>query len=76
MKKLKSQKSEVILNTLSPLDPKVQRYLSLSEEVERVMDNAENENEACVPVELIAEFFMLQEKLYKLSLDKLQNESN
>lgn len=76
MKKMKSKKSEVILNTLSPLDPKVQRYLSLSEEVERVMDNAENENEACVPVELIAEFFMLQEKLYKLSLDKLQNESN
>lgn len=76
MKKLKSKKSEVILNTLSPLDPKVQRYLSLSEEVERVMDNAENENEACVPVELVAEFFMLQEELYKLSLDKLQNESN
>lgn len=76
MKKLKSEKSEVILNTLSPLDPKVQRYLSLSEEVERVMDNAENENEACVPVELVAEFFMLQEELYKLSLDKLQNESN
>lgn len=76
MKKMKSKKSEVILNTLSPLDPKVQRYLSLSEEVERVMDNAENENEACVPVELVAEFFMLQEELYKLSLDKLQNESN
>lgn len=76
MKQLKSEKSEAILNTLSPLDPEVQRYLFLSEEVERVMSNAEDENEACVPIELIAEFFMLQEKLYELSLKKHRKESN
>lgn len=76
MKQLKSSKSDVILNTLSPFDPKVQRYISLSKEIEHLMGNAEDKNDACVPIELIADFFVLQEELYQLSVNKHEKESN
>ena len=76
MKLLKSPKGDIIFNSLSPLDPKVQRYISLSKEIERLMDNAEDKNDACVSVELIAEFFVLQEELYQLSICKHEKESN
>ena len=52
MKQTKSGKSEIILNTLSPYDSKVQRYLSLSKEIEQLMNNAKDENEGCVSIEL------------------------
>ncbi len=68
MKQTKSGKSEIILNTLSPYDSKVQRYLSLSKEIEQLMNNAEDENDPCVPVERMAEFFVLQEELYQEAL--------
>lgn len=61
MKQLKSPKSDVILNTLSPFDPKVQRYVFLCKEIERLIENAEDKSDACVPIELIAEFFVLQD---------------
>lgn len=76
MKQLKSPKSDIILNTLSPFEPKVQRYVSLSKEIERLMENAEDKNDACVSIELIAEFFVLQEDLYQLSVDKHKKEAN
>lgn len=76
MKILKSLKSDTILSTLSPFEPKVQRYVSLSKEIERLLDSAENQNDACVPAELIAEFFVLQEELYQLSVDKHKKEAN
>ncbi|WP_240052303.1 hypothetical protein [Bacteroides intestinalis] len=50
MKQTKSGKSEIILNTLSPYDSKVQRYLSLSKEIEQLMNNAKDENEGCVSI--------------------------
>ena len=54
----------------------MQRYLSLSKEIEGLMDNAEDKNDACVSIELIAEFFVLQEDLYQLSVDKHKKEAN
>lgn len=76
MDQLKSEQSEVILNTLSPLDPEVQRYLYLSKEIERVMGNADDKNQECVPIELVAEFFLLQDKLYTQSVEKHNTEAN
>ena len=72
----KSGKSEIILNTLSPYDSKVQRYLSLSKEIEQLMNNAKDENEGCVSIELVAEFCVLQEELYQEALKKHKEEAN
>ncbi|WP_289124787.1 hypothetical protein [uncultured Bacteroides sp.] len=76
MKQTKSEKSEIILNTLSPYDSKVQRYLSLSKEIEQLMNNAKDENEGCVSIELVAEFCVLQEELYQEALKKHKEEAN
>lgn len=59
MKQTKLRKSDIILHTLNPYDPEMQRYLSLSKRIEQLMNNAEDENDPCVPVELMAEFFVL-----------------
>ena len=75
MKQTKSGKSEIILNTLSPYDSKVQRYLSLSKEIEQLMNNAKDENEGCVSIELVAEFCVLQEELYQEALKKHKEEA-
>ena len=76
MNQLKCSKSDIILNTLSPLEPKVQRYMSLAKEIKRLLDAAEGENEPCVSVELAAEFFMLQEELYQECVTKRKMEAN
>lgn len=76
MKQLKSPKSDLILNTLSPFDPQVQRYVSLSKDIEHLIDTAEDEYDSCIPVELFAEFFVLQDELYHLSVDKHKKEAN
>lgn len=76
MKQTKSGKSDVILRTLSPYDPKVQRYLSLSQQIEQLMNNAEDENDACISIELVAEFCVLQEELYQEALKKHKKEAN
>ena len=57
MKQTNLRKSDIILHTLNPYDPEMQRYLSLSRRIEQLMNNAEDENDPCVPVELMAEFF-------------------
>ncbi|MBV3637181.1 hypothetical protein [Bacteroides cellulosilyticus] len=76
MKQTKSGKSDIILHTLSPYDPEVQRYLSLAKEIEQLINNAEDENDPCVPIELIAEFYVLQEELYQKALKKNKEEAN
>ena len=50
--------------------------LSLSKRIEQLMNNAEDENDPCVPVELMAEFFVLQEELYQKALKKNKEEAN
>ena len=60
----------------SPYDSKVQRYLSLSKEIEQLMNNAKDENEGCVSIELVAEFCVLQEELYQEALKKHKEEAN
>ena len=54
MKQTNLRKSDIILHTLNPYDPEMQRYLSLSKRIEQLMNNAEDENDPCVPVELMA----------------------
>ena len=76
MKQTKSGKSDIILHTLNPYDPEMQHYISLSKKIEQLMNNAEDENDPCVPVELMAEFFVLQEELYQKALKKNKEESN
>ena len=76
MNQLKCPKSDIILNTLSPLEPNVQRYMGLAKKIERLLDAAEGENEPCVSIELVAEFFMLQEELYQICVNKRNNEAN
>ena len=73
---LKNTKKDIILHTLNPYDPEMQRYLSLSKRIEQLMNNAEDENDPCVPVELMAEFFVLQEELYQKALKKNKEEAN
>lgn len=50
MKQTNLRKSDIILHTLNPYDPEMQRYLSLSKRIEQLMNNAEDENDPCVPV--------------------------
>ena len=76
MKQTKSGKSEIILTTLSPYDSRVQHYVSLSKEIEQLMNNAKDENEGCVSIELVAEFCVLQEELYQEALKKHKEEAN
>ncbi|WP_321479985.1 hypothetical protein [uncultured Bacteroides sp.] len=54
----------------------MQRYLSLSKDIERLMNNAEGNNDACIAVELIAEFMTLQEELYQKAAKKKREEAN
>lgn len=76
MKQTNLRKSDIILHTLNPYDPEMQRYLSLSKRIEQLMNNAEDENDPCVTVELMAEFFVLQEELYQKALKKNKEEAN
>ena len=76
MKQTKLRKSDIILHTLNHYDPEMQRYLSLSKRIEQLMNNAEDENDPCVPVELMEEFFVLQEELYQKALKKNKEEAN
>ena len=69
-------KSEVILSVLSPLDPEVQHYLSIAKNIQRQLDGAEDENDPCVPVELVAEFITLQEDLYKKAIEQQKKGAN
>ena len=43
MKQTNLRKSDIILHTLNPYDPEMQRYLSLSKRIEQLMNNAEDE---------------------------------
>ena len=45
MKQTNLRKSDIILHTLNPYDPEMQRYLSLSKRIEQLMNNAEDEND-------------------------------
>ena len=40
------------------------------------MNNAEDENDACISIELVAEFCVLQEELYQEALKKHKEEAN
>ncbi len=76
MKHTKSGKSDIIINTLNPYEHGMQRYLSLSKDIERLVDNAEDNNDACIPIELFAEFMTLQEELYQKAAKKKREETN
>ena len=76
MKQTNLRKSDIILHTLNPYDPEMLRYLSLSKIIDKFIKNAEYENDPCVPVELMAEFFVLQEELYQKALKKNKEEAN
>lgn len=40
------------------------------------MNNAEDKNDSCIPIELVAEFCVLQEELYQKALKKNKEEAN
>ncbi len=54
----------------------MQHYLSLSEDIERLMNNTEDNNDACIPVELITELMTVQEELYRKAAKKRREEAN
>ncbi|WP_321517296.1 hypothetical protein [uncultured Bacteroides sp.] len=72
----KSPKRDIILNSLSPYEPGMQRYLSLLKDLQSLMTNAEDKNEACISIELVAELMMLQEELYQKAVKKNKEEAN
>ena len=76
MKQTNLRKSDIILHTLNPYDPEMQRYLSLSKRIEQLMNNAEDENDPCVPVELMAELFIFEAQLKQKALKKNKEEAN
>ena len=47
-----------------------------NKEIEQLMNNAKDENEGCVSIELVAEFCVLQEELYQEALKKHKEEAN
>ena len=76
MKQTNLRKSDIILHTLNPYDPEMPPYLSHSKPLDHLINNAEDHNDPCVPVELMAEFFVLQEELYQKALKKNKEEAN
>jgi len=72
----KSTKRDIIVNSLSFYEPGMQRYLSLLKDLQRLMANAEDNDDACVPVELVAELMLLQEELYQKAAKKNKEEVN
>ena len=57
------------------IDP-VSDLISTAKEIEQLMNNAKDENEGCVSIELVAEFCVLQEELYQEALKKHKEEAN
>ncbi len=72
----KSKKRDIIVNSLSCYEPGMQRYLSLLNDLERLMNNTEDENEASIPIDLVAELMMIQEELYQKATKKNKEEAN
>jgi hypothetical protein len=72
----KSPKRDIIVNSLSTYEPGMQRYLSLLKDLQSLMANADNSEDACIPIELFAELMMLQEELYQKAVKKNKEEAN
>lgn len=72
----KSKKRDIIVNSLSCYEPGMQRYLSFLNDLERLMNNTEDENEASIPIDLVAELMMIQEELYQKATKKNKEEAN
>ena len=72
----KSPKRDIIVNSLSTIEPGMQRYLSLLKDLQSLMANADNSEDACIPIELFAELMMLQEELYQKAVKKNKEEAN
>ena len=72
----KSTKRDIIVNSLSPYEPGMQQYLSILKDLQRFMANAEGNDDAGIPIELVAEFMMLQEELYQKAAKKNKEEAN
>ncbi len=73
---IKSEKKEIILNSLGHFEPGMQRYLLLANELQRLMSNAKDSNDPCIPINLLAELMMLQEELYQRAVKKNKEEAN
>jgi len=72
----KPTKRDIIVNSLNFYEPGVQHYLFLLKDLERLMANAEDNDDASIPIELVAELMMLQEELYQKAVKKNREEVN
>lgn len=54
---------EFIVRNLGASDKDVQRYLKLAKRMDYLLEHAKDENDACIPKVLFAEYFILGKRI-------------
>ncbi len=73
---MKTTKYKTIISVLTPACEGFGKYLEMSKRIELFIEtDGASEKEGMMEEGYIAEFAVLQEKLYKLALEKKKNES-
>lgn len=72
MNEMKS-KVDIIVEVLGERDPEIQRLVALDDKVRTFASKSEaGDNDSLMSVEVVAEWAMLQEKYYRMALEKKQ----
>lgn len=72
MNEMKS-KVDIIVEVLGERDPEIQRLVALDDKVRTFASKSEaGDDDSLMSVEVVAEWAMLQEKYYRMALEKKQ----
>lgn len=72
MNEMKS-KVDIIVEVLGERNPEIQRLVALDDKVRTFASKSEaGDNDSLMSVEVVAEWAMLQEKYYRMALEKKQ----
>ena len=73
---MKTTKYKTIVSVLSPICEGFNKYLEMNKRIELFVEtDGASEKDGGMDEEYIAEFAVLQERLYRLALEKKKNES-
>lgn len=67
---------EFIVRNLGASDKDVQRYLELAKRMDYLLEHDKDENDACIPKILFAEYFILGKELYARAKKTYQEDVN
>lgn len=76
MEKKELEMREFIVKNLGTADKDVQEYLELAKRMDYLMKKAKDENDACIPEELLAMYIFLGRDLYKRAMKKYKEDVN